>query len=125
MASKKYTVFSTITRAQLCVRSKPISDWPPCVSEDEVYREGVYGKEYILSDDQEVILAPKSAITLIGTKLENLPIPTKVTITGNGATFRRTITDGTYEFSINVPGEYAIKCESRVELPIDFKVNIP
>lgn len=71
-----------------------------------------------------VIDKPASKITLTGTKLENLPNPTTVTITGNSATFVRTITDRAYEFTVDVPGEYMIKCESRVELPIEFKINI-
>lgn len=123
-----YTIFDKITGAMTRQISKPKNDGPPVVSGNEIYLKGDNCKNIVVFDErsQAVVLydKPKSSITLTDTKLENLPNPTIVTISGNGATFRETIEDGEFEFSVDVPGEYVVKCESKVELPVEYKVVI-
>ena len=113
-------------------------DLLPELNEGEVYLEGNYDdKNTIISineKSQAITLCEKesSAITINATvvkagdflKLGNLSNPTTIEITGNHSHFRRVITDGEYEFSLDVPGDYLIKCESGVELPIEFKVTV-
>lgn len=132
MVSKMFTVFSGTNNTQLYIKSKPVADGPPCLKDDEVYIEGRYGKEYLLINN-EVVLKPESSITIssleavvsIGTiTLSNMPNPTRVTITGNGQIFNRNITDGSYSFSLDVAGDYTVKCEADTELPIEFQVRI-
>ena len=116
-----YTVFNADgTRRRLV--SKPDADGPPKVGKGRSYLPGEIKNKLFVN--KVLIDKPESKITLIGTKLENLPNPTTVTIAGNGATFRRTITDGIYEFTLDMPGEYMIKCESKVELPITFDLEV-
>lgn len=121
-----FTIFSKTTRLPLRTIAKPNAEGAPELrSADEVFFEGFFSsKEYFLDNDDKVSLKPESRITLTGAKLEDLPNPTTVTITGNGARFRETIEDGKFEFSVDVPGEYIVKCEAKVELPIEFKVVI-
>lgn len=118
----QYSIFSSDEGHLIRILGKPKGDGPPAMNEGEIYIEGSH-RDNILVDGQ-ITDKPESRITLTGTKLENMPNPTMVTITGNGATFRRTITDGTYQFTIDMPGEYMVKCESKVELPIEFKITI-
>ena len=116
-----YTIFSQNGQVSRVIL-KPNSDGYPKLKGGEIYVEGDHKNKIYLNG--QIIDKPKSKITLTGTKLENLPNPTIVTISGNGATFRRTIKDGVYEFSIDEPGNYAIKCESRVGLPITFDLEV-
>lgn len=116
-----YTIFNTVTGRKRVVL-KPRTEGSPTLSDDEIFVEGKHNDKILV--DGKIADKPASKITLIGTKLENLPNPTTVTITGHGATFRRIITDGIYEFSIDVPGKYIIKCESRVGLPITFDLEV-
>lgn len=124
MANKLYSIFSS-DGTHKCNLSTPELDPQllPDEEKGEVIIEGHYDNSVIYRDGK-IIEKPESNIILTGTKLENLPNPTKVIITGNGAAFRETIEDGEFEFSIDVPGEYTVKCESRIELPIEFKVTI-
>lgn len=99
----------------------------PPLSEGESYIDGGYNDKYFLVNGK-IIDKPTSKIiftgTKTGTKLKNIPNPTTVTITGYGTTFKRVITDGTYKFSVDMPGEYTVKCEPGIELPIEFKVTM-
>ena len=124
MANIVYYIYEKISGAGVSIESRPKYD---CV----INLDDGYDKTSIkfdfntqLFDGVKVKNKQPSKITLTGTKLENLPNSTSITITGNGAIFRREIADGTYTFSIDIPGEYIIKCESRTELPIEFKVTI-
>lgn len=116
-----YTIFSQNGQVSRVIL-KPNSDGYPKLKGGEIYVEGDHKNKIYLNG--QIIDKPKSKITLTGTKLENLPNPTIVTISGNGATFRETIEDGEFEFSVDVPGEYVVKCESKVELPVEYKVVI-
>lgn len=123
MGNKTYTVFSETTGERLRVSSRPKNEGPPPIKAGTVCVEG-FLENTKLYVDGKIVDKSASKIILTGTKLKNLPNATEVTITGNGATFRRTITDGIYEFTLDMPGEYMIKCESGIELPIEFKVTI-
>lgn len=121
MGCKEYTVFHSDGSCK-CKLSTPVSSSSLIPSDGEIIVKGDHRGKILVGG--QIIDKPVSRITIIGTKLNNLPDPTEITIKGNGAIFRRTITDGVYEFSIDVPGEYTVKCESKVELPIEFKINI-
>ena len=104
----------------------------PYLESGESYIQGAYDKRYILVDGI-VVAKPASSITIssyeavasTGTiTLSNMPNPTRVRITGNGDTFIRNITDGSYAFSLDITGSYIIKCEADIELPIEFQVRI-
>ncbi len=126
-----YTVFS---RKGPIVRiiSKPQSDGPPGLKFNETFIPGNHKDKIIFVTEKSQAITlhekPESSITLATGdgffKLENLENPTRIIITGNHASFHRVITDGEYEFSIDDPGEYLIKCRSDVEQPIEFKVTI-
>lgn len=127
-----YTIFSKETGVQLRVISKPNASGPPLVTEGEIYRTGIFGRDSILVGGQ-VTQKPPPSITINTTQakasietitLSSIPNPTKIIITGNDSCFIRNITDGLYEFSIDVPGNYIVKCETDIELPIEFKVTI-
>lgn len=117
----EYTIFSKEGVSIRIIR-KPDADGPPSLNENESYVIGNH-KNKILVDGQ-ITDKPESRITLTGTKLEKLPNPTEVTITGNGARFREIITDGEFYFSIDTPGKYIVKCKSSIELQKEFEVII-
>lgn len=121
----RYTLIDEATGLVLRKRRKPDGEGEPELKPGQIYIVGhdIDARTQLYLDGQ-VVNKQIPQITLTGTKLENLPNPTKVTITGNGASFHKTITDGTYEFSIDVTGKYTVKCDSRVELPIEFKATI-
>ena len=128
-----YTIFSKKSGKNLRRISKPRSDGSPGLNKDEIFFPGEISPDKILSINekpQAISLRdkPESSIKMSqdakGVLLENIENPTMIIITGNHASFRRVITDGEYEFSIDEPGEYLIKCESEVELPIEFKVTV-
>ena len=118
----QYSIFNKKTGALKCVIGIPKGLGPPKVSDGQIFLSGDHKGKILVGD--KIIFKPKSKITLTGTKLENLPNPTTVTISGNGATFRETITDGVLRFNIDTPGEYLVRCESDVELPAEFKVTL-
>ena len=99
-----------------------------------MFLEGCFdSKTYILNNNNEIINKPESSIILVNSEatastgtiiLSNMPNPTKVHITGNGDTFNRKIIDGSYEFSLDVAGDYIIKCEPDIKQPIEFQVRI-
>jgi hypothetical protein len=52
--------------------------------------------------------------------ISGLPNPTQVTVEPGGS---YTVTDGTFEFSTEVPGAYTIRCVARNRLPAVFTVE--
>lgn len=131
MFKKTYTKFDKDGRPVYTLTAYD-EDVLPSLDLGEIYKEGQFDNTKILVDG-EIIEKPESSIVLTNSEataktgtisLTNIPNPTTVTITGNYTTFRRDITDGEYEFSIDVAGKYTVKCDSRVELPIEFKVTI-
>lgn len=126
-----YTIFAS-DGTQARKVSKPKADGPPAIDNGETMFEGSYSDDMVLIDG-EIINKPESSIVLVNSeataetgtiKLVNVPNPTEVVITGNHTTFRETIEDGGLEFSLDVAGEYTVKCESKLELPVEFKVVI-
>lgn len=124
MANIVYYVYEKISGAGISIESRPKGDCIINLDEGQDKTLAKFDFDTQLFDGVKVNDKPFSKIILTGTKFENLPKPTTVTITGNGAIFRETIEDGEFEFSVDVPGKYTAKCESRVELPIEFEVVI-
>lgn len=133
MANKEYTIFFQNGTCK-CNLSTPASGPPPLPDEErgEIIVEGHYDNRVIYRDG-EIVEKPESSIALVNSeaaaetgtiKLTNMPNPTAVMITGNHTTFRESIEDGEFEFSLDVAGEYTVKCDSKIELPIEFKVTI-
>lgn len=128
----EYTIFDKTTGKHLCVMGIPKSDGLPKLKKTEIYLPGKYKNKvvFVNEESQAISLHDKSISSVKmsqneqGVLLENLENPTRITITGNGATFHRVIIDGTYQFSIDIPGDYVVKCESDIELPIEFKVKL-
>ena len=132
---KTYTLFDQNGLSQACITAYEddiLPEHPGCQ-----WIEGSFNyNELIFVDEksQTITLCEKtaSAITInlstvkVGEflKLENMPDPTMIEVIGNYSRFRRIITDGEYEFSLDTPGNYKIKCDSGVELSIEFKVTI-
>lgn len=133
MANKEYTIFLQDGTCK-CNLSAPALGPQPLPDEErsEVLVEGHYDNSVIYRNG-EIISKPESNIILINSeataetgtiRLTNIPNPTEVMITGNHTSFRRDVTDGEYEFSLDVVGEYTVKCDSKIELPVEFKVTI-
>ena len=131
MPNKKYTIFKE-NGACKCVLSGPTQIKSSRSLRKEFIIPGDHrGKIVFVNEKSQAVSlhdTPESSIKMIqdekGVLLENLENPTRIVITGNGESFHRTITDGAYQFLIDTPGNYVIKCESDVELPIEFKVKI-
>ena len=127
-----YTVFSSTGRALRTILT-PNTDCKPIMIEDDgTLVTGAFDSSYMLVEGKPEKKS-KSSITINKDKatastetitLSKIPNPTTICITGNDSLFKRIVTDGYYEFSIDIPGVYNVECQSNIELPITFKVKI-
>lgn len=131
MSNTIYTIFDKNTGAQKFIWNIPSTEDVPQVGVDEIIKEGTFSSDKILLFNN-IFNKQLSKIMISGNKiktkeyitLSNLENPTKVEIQGKNIYFEREIIDNNYEFSFDLPGEYIIKCDSQLELPIEFKIEV-
>ena len=126
-----YTVFDKESGVPIYCTNVPIKDGMPNVGDGKAVKPGNHLNKILAYNN--LFDRPKCSIKLLNDnakasteyiKLADIPNPTIIEVEGNGEAFVRKITDGEYEFSIDTPGEYTIKCEPCDELPVEFKVHI-
>lgn len=108
-------------------------DTLPTMKQGWTIREGQVDPSYILVND-ETIKKPVSSITISTSEitattgeviLSNIPSAgARIRITGNGQSFYRNVTDKSYEFLLDTPGDYVVQCESDVQLPVTFNLRV-
>lgn len=129
MANVTYYIYDKITGVGQGIESRPKNDCNIQLSPTQEKTLKKFDAKIELFQNGKVVGKKDPIVKMSqdakGVLLENLENPTRITITGNGTTFHRVITDGAYQFSIDTPGDYVVKCESDVELPIEFMVTIP
>lgn len=105
----------------------------PILPNGWIAREGQIDADYILVGD-ETVKKPESSITISTSGITATTgevvlsyIPSsgaRIRITGNGQSFYRNVTDKSYEFLLDTPGNYVVQCESDVQLPITFNLRV-
>lgn len=134
MSGTKYIIYNINTGKPRGFQVRPKGDPPHNLPQNHVCFEGDCDLITDLIINDKITPRPESSITISTSeimattgevKLSNIPSSgAKIRITGNGQSFYRNVTDKSYEFLLDTPGNYVVQCESDVQLPITFNLRV-